>query len=333
MREIAPGQTLDQYEITDVIARSGMATIFRARDVETGQPVVVKVPHIQFEADVVFNERFRREEEIGLKLDHPAIVKVLRPSEKSRVYLVQELVEGESLGARMRRDGPLPIDEAVRIAMQIADALEYMHRKGVVHRDLKPENVILTPDGGLKIMDFGIAYDATLRKITWSGLSQTTGTPDYMSPEQVEGQRGEPRSDLYALATMLYEMLTGKVPFPEGSAFAAMKAKVTRDPMPPRRLRPEISPGLEEVLLLALEREPSARPESAFEMREMLRHPESLKPSGRARRDPAVSRLSRRSRQAIALSVLAVLIVLLIGAVLSSRRTVAKRQAAGVTAR
>src|SRR5260221_299343 len=145
-------------------------------------------------------------------------------------------------------------------------------------REIAPDQtldqyVILAPDGGLKIMDFGIAYDATLRKITWSGLSQTTGTPDYMSPEQVEGQRGEPRSDLYALAAILYEMLTGKVPFPEGNAFASMKAKVTRDPMPPRRLRPEISPGLEEVLLLALEREPSARPESALEMREMIRRP------------------------------------------------------------
>src|SRR5215470_14546316 len=138
MREIAPGQTLDQYEVLDVIARSGMATIFKARDTESGRIVVLKVPHLQFEADIVFHKRFHREEEIGLRLDHPSIVKVFRPTRKSRVYLVQEFVEGESLRQFLKRQGRLPIDAAVQLVVRIADALEYLHRSGVVHRDLKP---------------------------------------------------------------------------------------------------------------------------------------------------------------------------------------------------
>src|SRR5262249_42444080 len=141
MSELAPGQTLDQYQILDVIARSGMATIYRARDLDTGQTVVLKVPHLQYESDLVFHERFRREEHIGQRLDHPAIIKVLTPRQKSRMYLVLEYVEGELLGERMKGERPMPIAAALQLGRQIADALAYLHEHDVVHRDLKPENV------------------------------------------------------------------------------------------------------------------------------------------------------------------------------------------------
>jgi serine/threonine-protein kinase len=314
MREIAPGQTLDQYEVLDVIARSGMATIFKARDTETGRTVVLKVPHLQFEADVVFFNRFQREEEIGLRLDHPSIVKVLRPTTKSRMYLVEEFVEGESLRQFLKRHGPLAIETAVNITVQIADALEYLHSAGVVHRDLKPENIILTPDRGIKIMDFGIAFDAALRKMTWSGLSQTTGTPDYMAPEQVEGQRGEPRTDLYSLGVMLYEMLTGQVPFSGENALAAMRDKTVRDPEPPRNLRPDIPLGLEKVVLLALDRDPQRRPESAYEFREMVLHPDSVAGADVTPRDPDGLPLSQRARRALAVAIVIVGSSLILGA-------------------
>jgi serine/threonine-protein kinase len=284
MGELAPGQTLDQYRLDEVIARSGMATIFRAQDLDSGRTVVLKVPHMQYESDLVFHDRFLREEEIGLRLHHPAVIRVLRPKTKSRVYIVLEYVPGELLRALMKRVSRLPVEQAVHIAIQIADALRYVHDHHVVHRDLKPENIMLTLDGGVKLMDFGIALDTTLRKLTWAGLSQAVGTPDYMAPEQIKGRRGNERTDLYALGVILYEMLTGEVPFHADNLYAAMHDKVEKLPVPPRRLRLEIDPAVEEVVLHALEPDPANRFESAFEMREALVHPSSVISRERAAR-------------------------------------------------
>src|SRR5215475_3025451 len=291
MRELSPGQTLDQYDLLDVLARSGMATVFRAKDLENGHAVALKVPYLEYEADLVFHERFKREEQIGQRLDHPAIIKVLRPKEKSRVYLVMEYVEGELLSERLRRERRFPVDTAVELALQIADALVYLHDNGVVHRDLKPANIMIQPNGKVKLIDFGIAMDTTSRKMTWARMSQTMGTPDYMAPEQIKGLRGDARSDIYALGAMLYEMLTGKVPFAAENVYAAMRSKLHDDPIPPRRFRNEISPQLEEIVLHALERNPNDRFESAFEMKEALAHPESVRLTGRARRQRPRSRL------------------------------------------
>jgi serine/threonine-protein kinase len=146
---------------------------------------------------------------------------------------------------------------------------------------LKPENIMLLPGGGVKLMDFGIALDTTLRKMTWAGLSQTVGTPDYMAPEQVKGRRGDARTDVYAVGVILYEMLTGKVPFPADNVYASMRAKMREHPPPPRKLRPEIPAGVEEIVLHAMEPEPANRPENAFELREMLAHPETVVPKER----------------------------------------------------
>jgi eukaryotic-like serine/threonine-protein kinase len=302
MSELAPGARLDQYELLDVIARSGMATIFRARDLDNGHEVVLKVPHMQFESDIVFHERFLREEKIGQRLDHPAIIKVFRPRQKSRVYLAMEYVPGELLSERLHRERRLPIDTAVALALQIADALVYMHEHSVVHRDLKPENVMILPDGNIKLIDFGIAMDTTMRKITWSGLSQMMGTPDYMAPEQIKGLRGDERCDIYSLGAILYEMLTGEVPFPGENVYAAMRSKVREDPPPPRRLRHDIPPAVEEIVLCALEREPRERYSSALEMREALAHPESVIMTGRAERQRPPSKVSPQARTLLTLA-------------------------------
>lgn len=311
MSELAPGQTVDQYELQNVIARSGMATLFRARDLENNHTVVLKVPHLQFESDMVFHERFLREEKIGQRLDHPAVIKVYKPSHKSRMYLAMEYVEGELLSRRLRREGRLPVDTAVQLAIQIAEALAYLHENNVVHRDLKPENVMLLPNGKLKLMDFGIALDTTMRKMTWAGLSTTMGTPDYMAPEQVKGLRGDERTDIYSLGAILYEMLTGEVPFPGDNVYAAMRAKMREDPTPPRRLRPEISPALEEVVLHALERDPRDRFDSALGFRDVLIHPESVVITNRAARQHPKPRLPHWARSLLTVAAAALVFALM----------------------
>ena len=203
MREVSVGENLDQYKLIEVIARSGMASIFKAIDQIDGKTVAIKVPYMQFESDVVFYGRFQREEEVGRRLNHPGIVKVLAPIKKSRMYIAMEYIEGESLRALMRGADGMPVEKALGLARQLAETLVYMHGEGVVHRDLKPENILLTAEGQTKIMDFGIALDESARRLTWSGLSSTIGTPDYMAPEQVSGRRGDVRTDIYSLGTIL----------------------------------------------------------------------------------------------------------------------------------
>jgi len=161
---------------------------------------------------------------------------------------------------------------AVKLALQIASALEYIHSHGVVHRDLKPENIMVDSNDHIKLIDFGIAANVGSRRLTFAKFSQTMGTPDYISPEQVKGKRGNGRSDIYALGVMLYEMLTGKVPFSGPNPFAIMNDRLLNNPVPPREINPEISPQLQEVIYRALERDPRNRYANAREMAWDLKH-------------------------------------------------------------
>lgn len=284
-RELGPGSLLDgRFELTDLISRSGMASIFKADDRETKQAVAIKVPLMQFESDVATFDRFQREEQIGLSLNHPLILKMFKVEKKSRPYIVMEYLEGQTLSELMETVRPLPEPDAVRIASRVCEALDYMHRNKVVHRDLKPANIMICSDGTIRIMDFGIAKSTQSRRLTFVGFSPTMGTPDYMAPEQVRGKRGDEFTDIYSLGTILYEMTTGVVPFEGENPYVIMNARVTGDPPAPRKLNPQLTPVVEEIILHALERTPSQRHASAAAMKAELDDFEKVELVGRYQR-------------------------------------------------
>jgi eukaryotic-like serine/threonine-protein kinase len=307
MRDLLVGDRLDQYQLVELLARSGMASIFKGTDTETGRPVALKIPHVQFESDVVFSERFRREEEMGQRLDHPNIVKILEPREKSRMYMAMEYVHGKSLRAIMREKEPIPTEKALDIARQLAGALQYLHENGVVHRDIKPENVLLTDAGQVKILDFGIALFASERRLTWMGLSNAVGTPDYMAPEQIRGRRGDPRTDVYAVGTLLYEMLTCNLPYDSANPRALLRAKTTEDARPPSYYVQGFDPHLEAIVLKAIERDPRDRHGSARQLLEDLQNPSAVPPWDPTRRRPRHGLALLPRRIALAVLVAAIL--------------------------
>jgi serine/threonine protein kinase len=276
MTPIHLGDQLDHYRIDGVAARSGMASIFRATDLNTGKQVAIKVPHPEMEADPVLFDRFKREQEIGQKLDHPGVMKVFNDERRSRIYMVMEWVDGRLLRGDMGNSRKLPIDRAVKLSTRILDALEYIHNHGVVHRDLKPENIMIDDEDNIKLIDFGIAGNEGSRRLTFAKLSNVMGTPDYISPEQVKGKRGDGRSDIYAMGIMLYEMLTGETPFKGPNAFAIMNERLLNNPVPPRELRPEVSPELQETIYRALERDPRNRYAHAREFAWDLEHQDQV---------------------------------------------------------
>jgi len=275
MTPLSPGDQLDHYQIESLVATGGMASVFRATDTRSGQAVAIKVPHPQAEMDPVFYDRFQREIQVGVKLNHPNLCKVYDQG-RSRVYMAMEWADGCSLRDILSREGKLPIERAVRIALEVCDVLDHIHSNGVVHRDLKPENIVLDRNDRVKILDFGIAAHTGSRRLTFGKLTQTMGSPDYISPEQVRGKRGDLRSDLYALGVILYEMLTGQVPFSGPNLFAVMNDRVVNHPKPPRERNPDISPELQEVLYRVLERDPRQRYATAQEFAKDLAHLEQV---------------------------------------------------------
>jgi serine/threonine protein phosphatase PrpC len=284
--EPGPGKILDgRFELTDLVARSNMASIFKGTDRKTGMSVAVKIPLMMLESDIAGFERFQREEEIGSTLNHPAILKMIKvEGQKSRPYLVMEFLEGKTLAQVMADRKRLSEGEAIAYGSQICDALEYLHTKGIAHRDMKPQNIMVCTDGSLRLFDFGIARVETARRLTFVGLTPALGTPDYISPEQVRGRRGDHRSDIYSLGAILYEMVTGATPFQGESPYVVMNARVTGDPEAPSRTNRELNPALEEVILHALERDPKKRYQTAADMKRELDDLTKVEVTGRALR-------------------------------------------------
>ncbi len=276
MSSLQAGDQLDHYRIERLVLQTGMSSVYRAMDLRNGRAVAIKVPSPVVESDPLFYDRFKREEEIGRKLDHPRVIKGFGDESRSRIYMVMEWVEGRLLRHILAESKKLSTERSVRITVGICEALEYIHGNGIFHRDLKPENVMVDSEDRITLIDFGIAGSVDMRRLTFGKLTHAMGTPDYISPEQVKSKRGDARSDIYALGVMLYEMLTGEVPFNGPNPLAVLNDRLINHPVPPRELDPAISPQMQEIIYRALERNPGNRYASAREFARDLNNPESV---------------------------------------------------------
>lgn len=272
------GQRIDNYEIIRPLGHGAFSETYEARDVRSGRNVVLKCPDPALLGDQSAFERFRRELQIGRLLDHPHIQRALDGGETRSVpYLVLEYIDGQRFRDYLENRGQLDPEEAIGFARQLASALAYAHAQHVHHRDLKPENILVTPEGDLKVIDFGIAYLAGARRLTWRWLSTAVGTPDYMAPEQIQGGRGDARTDIYALGAILYEMLAGQPPFGGDNALAVMNQHLCARPPAPSRFNSAVPPGLDGIVLRCLRKDPTQRYQSANELLRDLGRYQSLR--------------------------------------------------------
>jgi eukaryotic-like serine/threonine-protein kinase len=275
-RMLQIGDTFDRYQIQGHLAQGGMSEIYRAFDMIKRQEVVLKLPDASMIGDPAQYERFQREMEVVRTLDHPAILRGLDAGRYNRTpYLVTEFVQGESLRKIIENSAPMPPEKAVELVIKIADGMAYCHQNDVVHRDLKPENILINTEGQPVIMDFGLALTKGSHRVTYSNLSATMGTPDYMAPEQIDGHRGDARTDIYALGTILFEMLAGRVPFVGDTQLAIMAQHVQGTAPRLDKLQAGVSPQLAAVVAKCLQRKPEERYADMHALIEALEHPES----------------------------------------------------------
>ncbi|WP_436785831.1 protein kinase domain-containing protein [Yinghuangia sp. YIM S10712] len=304
-----------RYRTLRRIGGGGMAVVHEAHDRALDRIVAVKRLRPELAEDTVARSRFAREAQHAAALDHPAIVRVYDTGEDPGPtgpvpWIVMELVRGHTLRALLRREGPLPWRRALRIAARVLDALDYSHARGIVHRDIKPVNVMVTADGAVKVMDFGIArvLDGDVAPLT--AVGHIMGTPQYFSPEQALGHPASPRSDVYSVGCLLYELLVGTVPFDGDSAISVASKHVRDEALPPSAYR-DVPGAVDDLVLHALRKDPQLRFAGAAEMRSAVTRLVPDRTSGKgarngrprertdARRGPEDSRGGRAARRRI----------------------------------
>ncbi len=263
------GNVIGNYKIIEKLGEGGMGAVYKGLDLMLEREVAIKVlrPELSRQPELV--ERFRSEAVTLARLNHPNIATLysfFRQGED--FFMVMEFVPGQTLDAVIKRFGALPYDQAILLMSQVLEAVAHAHAMGIIHRDLKPANLMLTHTGAIKVMDFGIARALGAARMTRAG--RVVGTIEYMSPEQVRGQQTDARSDIYSLGIVLYEILTGRVPFQSDSEYELMRAQIEVAPLPPRELVPQVPPAMEQVILRALAKQPEARFQTANEFQTAL---------------------------------------------------------------
>ena len=259
----------NRYRLLSIIGEGGMATVYQAQDIMLGRTVAVKVLDESRASDEAFLARFYREAQAAANLDHPNIVSVYDIGQDgNRHYIVMEYVEGRNLKELILESAPFPFERALAVAIQVCTAVGAAHKAGLVHCDVKPQNILITTDGRLKVTDFGIARALTSAPVVEGG--EIWGTPDYLSPEQAAGERLGPSSDVYSIGVVMYEMLTGYLPFEAESGMAMALKHLREEPTPVNELNPRVPPGLARIVHKVLAKEPSARYRTASQLAQIL---------------------------------------------------------------
>ncbi len=259
-----------RFQLDRKLGQGGMATVYLARDLRLNRPVAVKILHGQYASDEQFLRRFKHEADAAAQLGHPNIVRVYDVGNDGDLhYIVMEYIAGSDLKEIISLEGPLPVGRTLKMIQQIAEALEAAHHNGLVHRDVKPQNVLIDSEDRVHLSDFGIAKSD--RSSAYTDPGTTFGTADYLAPEQAQGLGATPRSDIYALGVVTYEMLTGRLPFTGDTPLAVAMQHVQAPPPPPRQFNPAIPPQLEAIILQAMAKDPNQRPASARAFAEQLR--------------------------------------------------------------
>ncbi|MGH3360679.1 MAG: Stk1 family PASTA domain-containing Ser/Thr kinase, partial [Nocardioidaceae bacterium] len=267
------GRLGDRYEVGGLLGRGGMADVRVGRDIRLGRTVAIKRLRNDLASDPTFQARFRREAQSAASLNHPSIVAVydtgeeLGPDGQGVPFIVMELVEGQTLRDALREDRKIMPQRSLDITADVLGALDYSHRAGIVHRDIKPANVMLTPSGQVKVMDFGIARAIADSSSAMTQTAAVVGTAQYLSPEQARGEQVDARSDIYSTGCLLFELLTGRPPFVGDSPVSVAYQHVREEPVAPSTLNPEVTPGMDAVVLRALAKRTEDRYQSAAEMR------------------------------------------------------------------
>ena len=282
-----PGDQVGHFLVERPLGHGGEAAVFQGRDLRSGTAVVLKFLDPAQLGEVAAYERFRREVAIGRLLDHPGVPRLIEVCEDARPpYLVLDYTEGRPLRDFVGESHPLPVPQAIEIVANLAEVVAYCHQHHVYHRDLKPENILVRVDGRVTIIDFGIALLDGAPRVTWRGFSGLVGTPEYMAPEQIRGERGGPETDVYAIGLIFYELLSGRPPFRSANPLSTMYQHLNMDAEPLATMRPEAPPAIAAIIAKAMRRRKQERFAHAGALLDALRHPDTVDVTVLSRPDP-----------------------------------------------